>query len=144
MNFLRCEHWKWLIQHFTTREWENWENCENAAATAQSAMGYHGVLCIWKDSGTDASSEGALDIIGGFKNTQHKLVNWLLIYQQFMIHWNWPYHMDWETTDSACSHSHSVWRCYGRILIQRQSLSHMISVVCAGNRKNTASLFMKW
>ena len=49
-----------------------------------------------------------------------------------------------ERLHSACRHSHSVWRFHGRTLIQRQSWSQTISVVCAGNRNNTASLLMEW
>ena len=76
---------------------KKWEPSDSAAR-AQTAMGCHGVLHIWDDLGTDASSEEALGIVG-FKMMAQKFVNWLLIYQQFTVHWNWPYDMDWETAE---------------------------------------------
>jgi len=28
--------------------------------------------------------------------TERELLNWLLIYKQITVHWNWPHHMDWK------------------------------------------------
>jgi len=77
---------------------KKWEHCD-AAATAQTAMGCHGVLRIREDSGTDASTEEALGRVVGSKKTVQKLINWLLIFQKITVHWNWPYHVDLETAD---------------------------------------------
>ena len=95
MNLLSCKHWQWLIQNVTRKHAEKWEHCD-AAATAQTAMGCHGVVRIWEDSGTDDSSEEALGTTVLSKMMAQNLVNWLLTYQQITVHWNWPYHMDWD------------------------------------------------
>jgi len=31
-----------------------------------------------------------------FPRKGQKLVNWLLIYLQIYVNWNWSYHMDWD------------------------------------------------
>jgi len=96
INFLGCKHWKWLIQNFITKHWEKWEHCD-AVATAQTTMECHGVLSIWENSGNDLRSKEALGKIV-WKTMKQKFVNWLFIYQHISVHWNWHYHMDWDST----------------------------------------------
>jgi hypothetical protein len=57
---------KMIDTKVTTKHCEKWEHCD-AAATAQTAMGCYGVLHIWEDLGTDASSEEQLGTIVGSK-----------------------------------------------------------------------------
>jgi len=55
--------------------------------------------------------------------TDHSYTNRLLYTETDRTTWI-------ERLLSACRHSHSVWRFHGRTLIQRQSWSQTISVVC--------------
>jgi len=66
------------MHYFTTKHCEKWEHCD-AAATAQTAVGCHGVLRIWKDSGNDINSDEAMGTIAASKRMAQKLVNWVLM-----------------------------------------------------------------
>ena len=51
-----------IMQNFTKKHWEEWEQGD-AAASAQTAMGCHGVLCIWEDSAADVISKVTLSML---------------------------------------------------------------------------------
>jgi len=77
------------------------------------------------------------------KIKEQELINWLLIPTDYCT----LKLTAWILRDCrvcACTHSHSVLRFCSRTLIQKQTWSQMISVVCAGNRDSRASLLMEW
>ena len=143
MNSLRRKHWKWLTQNFTTKHREKNENTVMLLLLNRLLWDVMVFCAFEKIRGLMSAQERHWEQQLVPKIKWQKLVTWLLIYQWITVHWNWPYHMDWETAESAFTHSHSVLRFCSRTLIQRQSWSQMISVVRAGNGNSTASLLME-